>query len=84
MLPGINVDSANAIAERIRTAVENSSFDYQGSQVTSTVSIGLAGYPETSNNVDELMEKADKAMYQSKSSGKNKVSIFARPQVAPS
>ncbi|NNE38337.1 MAG: GGDEF domain-containing protein, partial [Gammaproteobacteria bacterium] len=84
VLPGINTESANAIAERIRTAVENSSFDYKGSQVTSTVSIGLASFPETSNNIDELMDKADKAMYQSKSSGRNKVSIYTRPQVAPS
>jgi len=83
LLPGINADSAKPIAERIRTAVENSSFDYKGNQVSSTVSIGLASYPDSSNNVDELMDKADKAMYQSKTEGRNMVSIFTRPKTEP-
>ncbi len=83
LLPGINTESARPIAERILKAVENSSFDYKGNQVSSTVSIGLASFPDTSNNIDELMEKADKAMYQSKTECRNRVTVFTRPHVQP-
>jgi diguanylate cyclase (GGDEF)-like protein len=36
-----------------------------------TVSIGLAVYPDDSEDVSDLIERADKALYAAKSSGKN-------------
>lgn len=41
-------------------------------------SIGIAGYPENADNVDDLIEAADQAMYAAKKRGKNNY------QVAPS
>lgn len=42
-----------------------------------TLSIGVAAYPEDGKTVDELVVKADSAMYQAKKSGKNTVSYYS-------
>ncbi len=74
LLPETDTESAIIIAERIRKSVENFSFDMRGNQVTSTVSIGIAGYPADGDGVDALLNKADEAMYDSKQKGRNRVS----------
>jgi len=73
LLSGIDGDHAVVIAERIRKAVTNSAFDMKGIQVSSTVSIGIASFPTDSENIEELINLADQAMYQSKQNGRNKV-----------
>jgi diguanylate cyclase (GGDEF)-like protein len=77
LLPGPDAENAEVIAERIRKAIDNSSFDYKGNHVSSTVSIGIASFPESSNNIDELLDKADKAMYRSKKQGRNQVTRYS-------
>lgn len=73
LLPGIDSEHASVIGERIRKAVTNSAFDVNGNQITTTVSIGIACFPLDSTNIDELISMADRAMYLSKKSGRNKV-----------
>ncbi|MEE8366331.1 MAG: GGDEF domain-containing protein [Gammaproteobacteria bacterium] len=74
MLPETGHSKAIEIAERIRQSVENTSFSADGNRVSSTLSIGVACYPEDSNISEEIIIKADKALYQSKLKGKNCVS----------
>ncbi len=74
MLPETIHSKAFEIAERIRQSVENTSFSADGNRVSSTLSIGVACYPEDSNISEEVLIKADKALYQSKLKGKNCVS----------
>ncbi len=38
-----------------------------------TVSIGVAAYPEDALNANELVQRADEAMYRAKRAGKNRV-----------
>lgn len=73
LLPETSEKDAMEAAERIRKAVENTSFDLDGNQIRTTVSIGIAGYPENSNSTEGLMQCADEALYKSKKLGKNKV-----------
>jgi diguanylate cyclase (GGDEF)-like protein/PAS domain S-box-containing protein len=47
-----------------------------GSEILVTFSVGIALYPEDSRCGDELLKKADTAMYASKKSGKNRFSFF--------
>jgi diguanylate cyclase len=62
------------IAERIRTNVENHSFILStGMQISITVSIGVASYPETVEDLENIVEKADTALYAAKRTGRNKV-----------
>lgn len=72
------------VAERIRTAVEHSSFDEQGARVSATVSIGIASCPEDAVNAQELIDKADAALYQSKNGGRNRATAWHKaPPATP-
>ena len=79
LLPQTDAEKAVDAGNRIRLAVKNSSFDVDGHCITSTVSIGIASYPIDTSNINELMEKADKSLYQSKRLGKNMVSHYSYP-----
>jgi len=71
-----STEHARMVAERIRTAIQNTSFDMNGNRVTSTVSVGIASYPDSVNAANEVLEKADVALYRSKQGGRNRVSYY--------
>lgn len=73
MLPQTCIDSTQIIAERIR-AVISANVSIQDYDRRVTVCIGAANY-EKDMNMDELLNKADQAMYIAKRSGKNRVII---------
>ena len=76
LLPQLPAAKAAETAERLRSAVENTSFDVDGEKITTTVSIGVATYPDKVFKANMLMEKADEALYESKNAGRNKVVVF--------
>ncbi len=71
ILPETDGAGAMLVAERIRKKIEESIFKAYDEKLKMTVSIGLAVYPDNSQEVFDLVEKADKALYAAKSSGKN-------------
>ncbi|WP_409341993.1 GGDEF domain-containing protein [Paenibacillus sp. MBLB4367] len=72
LLPDCPHDRALDIAERIRQAAESSDFRLQdGKRMIVTVSVGVASYPNTS--AGELLAVADKALYEAKRLGRNRV-----------
>lgn len=75
ILPGVEAEGALIAAERIRKAIEDVKLDTIGNI---TASIGVATFLEHSDNVEELMELTDQAMYQSKREGRNRVTL-AKP-----
>ncbi len=77
LLPETEGQAAIDAGERIRTAVENTTFDLEGEKISTTVSIGIAGFPEHAQRLDDLMSKADRALYHSKAAGRNSVSMYA-------
>jgi diguanylate cyclase (GGDEF)-like protein/PAS domain S-box-containing protein len=66
---------AEATAKRILDAVAQP-FALRGREYHGTVSIGISLFDEKQHNVDELLKRADVAMYQAKSSGRNRVCFF--------
>lgn len=66
LLPETNRTRAEEAAERIRKAVENTSFDMSGHLIKATVSIGVSSYPEDTDSVDGALSKADRALYKCK------------------
>ena len=63
--------SAAHIAAKILTALRHPFRLEDGMQVTISASIGIASFPECSDDVDMLMQAAGVAMYQAKSDGRN-------------
>lgn len=72
LLPETSKDAAYGVAERIRCAVEAEAvLRIRDETVRKTVSIGVAAYPEDALSADELLQRADEALYRAKRSGKN-------------
>jgi len=76
LLPETDQDKAIEAGERIRKAVENTAFDMDGQQIRSTVSIGIASFPQHADNSMELLRNTDQALYASKHAGRNRVTLF--------
>lgn len=72
LLPGINSEGAMIAAERIRKSIESVEIDTIGHI---TGSLGVATYFEHSEDVEELLELTDQAMYTSKRNGRNRVTV---------
>ncbi len=74
LLPNTDKRTAAVIAERIRTEIGRKPFYAFGNKKFSiTATMGLATYPDDAKTRDDLIGKADKAMYEGKMSGRNKV-----------
>ena len=73
VLPETPVDGAVGVAERIRHLVEDAHFGYDDKLIDVTVSIGVAGCGREGETVEELMKRADVALYDAKRSGRNRV-----------
>jgi len=79
VLVGTDGAGARTVAERIRAEVETSSL--AGGQPL-TVSVGIASYPDDASGKDELLDKADWAMYAAKRMGRDRVLSFRDEIVA--
>ena len=77
LLPGIDSKGAMVAAERLRVAIEKESVKEVGHV---TASIGVATFLEHTDNIDELMEIVDQAMYRAKKNGRNRVVLASVEQ----
>jgi diguanylate cyclase (GGDEF)-like protein/putative nucleotidyltransferase with HDIG domain len=86
LLPETPPEQAMEIAERIRRAVAQRTFDVETSSepIRATVSIGVAGYPKDGTDANELIHQADLAVYRAKLQGRNRVlSASSEPLLVP-
>ncbi len=73
---GIPLLNAGILGERIRMAVEQANFDFQGRRLPVTISVGVAALPEANvANTSGLIAEADEALYEAKKSGRNRVCL---------
>ncbi len=73
LLPETPPKGALEVAERIRAAIGTRPLAIDGHQVKSTVSVGLACFPEDGRTLDALAARADRALYQAKQEGRDRV-----------
>jgi diguanylate cyclase (GGDEF)-like protein len=73
LLPETPPKGAADVAERIRAAINARPLAINGQQIVTSVSIGIACYPEDGRTLDALAARADRAMYQAKQEGRNRV-----------
>ena len=63
------------VAERIRSTIEKHTYTFDGKQIPVTISIGVATLDSTSKNWEDLIALADKALYEVKHQGRNRVCV---------
>ncbi|VTZ50835.1 Diguanylate cyclase [Methylocella tundrae] len=80
LMPETRLDVAARVAERVRAGVESQGIPVEARErpLSVTISIGLA---ESAQNAADLLRRADKALYRSKQSGRNRVFIDAAAPV---
>ncbi len=76
ILPDTDCQGAQYAAERIRKAIEGATIKAYDASVKVTVSIGTSTFSDDGKKMDELIDKADWALYRAKKMGRNKVCSF--------
>ncbi len=83
LLLGCNREQTEAGAERIRTAIAAEPFHASGSVLSITASIGATVAPLCAGSETEILSLADLALYQAKSSGRNRTILCLSPEEIP-
>lgn len=73
LLPNTDKETTLAIAERMRKSVAELTLEGPGQM---SASAGVACFPDDTDNLNELFQKADMALYRAKQNGRNRVCIF--------
>ncbi len=71
LLENTELSGALDVAERLRIQVENLKLFSQGDIVPVTISLGIAAFPQHTDNCEKMFNYADQALYRAKMSGRN-------------
>jgi diguanylate cyclase (GGDEF)-like protein len=74
-MPDIDGSRAKISAERIRRSIEKINSVYKGQEIRITCSFGIASVISGTATLEELLELADKAMYEAKTTGRNRICV---------
>ena len=79
LCPEVTAEQAHLLAESLRACVEKEVFPFGYRQPLGkvTLSLGVAAFPSDGATSAEVLGAADKALYESKAGGRNRVSLFA-------
>ncbi len=81
LLTGVPGSEAIVLAEQARSVMQS---EASSEGVTVTMSVGIASLAQSGATCQELMYRADAAMYSAKAAGKNRVAVWARPAILES
>jgi diguanylate cyclase (GGDEF)-like protein len=74
IIANVDGDRLHIVAEKLRAMMERSSISHNSETIKATISIG-ATVAQPEDSVDSLVRRADKLMYESKLSGRNRVTL---------
>ncbi len=77
VLPDTNIEQSIIPIERIREKIEQTDFKYKNKTIKVTISCGLSDVTKDVNSQEEFLSRADKSLYESKRTGRNKTTCFA-------
>jgi diguanylate cyclase (GGDEF)-like protein len=80
LLPDTPAELAVIVAHRLRHTIESLSIAklqttsiHDKKSIAVTISLGVATYPNQANNIEDLLQRGDRALYQAKADGRNRV-----------
>ena len=79
LLPMTELSSAEMLVERLRSTIEKQTYTFEGKRVSITASFGITQYAQQ-DTADRMIDRADKALYQAKLAGRNRVVSIAKPE----
>ncbi len=83
ILPETNASGAKLVGERIRSLISKMPFPLpNGSKIGLTISMGIACFPSCADNIEQLIERADTALYSAKNAGRNLVYLYRETLIA--
>jgi diguanylate cyclase (GGDEF)-like protein len=83
LFPESSKEVAREAVARILQSVEESIFSFHGAMLTTTLSAGIASYPEDGDELKSIMALADEALFVSKKEGKNRITLACQSQSPP-
>ena len=83
LLPGLGIEEAIAVAERLRCLVAERPMNFDGIAVPVTLSLGCASMGDGIASIEALLAAADAATYRAKRSGRNRVEAYRAEAEAP-
>jgi diguanylate cyclase (GGDEF)-like protein/PAS domain S-box-containing protein len=82
VMPNIGIETARQRAEELHQTVNSLNIPYSNFNLTTTISMGVAAYPEHGKSKEELLRAADRAMYIAKNTGRNRVVVYPEPELS--
>jgi len=76
LVPDVTDDMVRVLADRVTQSIAHVSFQFEGRSLRLTTSLGIAIFPDHAEQVEDLIARADTAMYQAKEAGKNAWRIY--------
>lgn len=83
ILPETDLAGALRVAEKLRRDIGHLTVPNNGNLVSSSVSVGVVSYPDDARTKEELLRRADRAMYEAKRRGKDQIVHYPRPVEGP-
>jgi diguanylate cyclase (GGDEF)-like protein len=80
ILDETDIDGAKGVAERVRERIERELIQGDFGRIRVTASLGVAAWPDHAQSAEELLDRADQALYEAKKKGRNRVVGYRSPQ----
>ena len=81
LLSGAKLDDAYTFAEKLRTQTQQLAIELENGELAyMSISIGITSLNQTDQDPDQTLARADKAMYQAKQNGRNRVEVLEQPE----
>jgi diguanylate cyclase (GGDEF)-like protein len=76
LLPETTATEAELMAERLRQLIARTPMEISGIKINVTLSFGVVEIDETCRDIEDLLDRSDQALYHSKRTGRNRVSVW--------
>ncbi len=80
IISGKTVEEFRAILQNVHDDIVSNIVKYEGEEIYVNSSIGMSNYPEIANEIVDVLDQSDRAMYFSKENGRGMIVIYGREQ----